>query len=179
MTFTLRRCQPTDATELTRLMGEPGVFGNLLQTPYPSEEVWRKRLEAASQPGNSDLMLVAVEGERVLGQAGLHGMSQSVRRRHAAMLGIAVAPQAQGQGVGSALMRALLDHADNWAHLLRVELSVFTDNARAIRLYRRCGFEQEGVMRAYALRDGAYADVMAMARLHPKPPQLPATPAMA
>lgn len=174
MNFSLRRCHLGDAPEMTRLMGESGVYANLLQTPHPSEEVWRKRLEAMATPGNPDLMLVAVaQDEQVLAQAGLHSVSQSVRRRHAAMLGIAVSSEAQGKGVGSALMQALLDYADNWAHLLRIELSVFTDNAKAIRLYRRFGFEEEGVMRAYALRDGVYADVLAMARLHPRPPQLP------
>jgi L-phenylalanine/L-methionine N-acetyltransferase len=70
-------------------------------------------------------------------------------------------------------MTGLLDWADNWAAVLRIELTVFTDNARAIALYQRHGFAQEGVMRAYALRDGAYADALAMARLHPRPPALP------
>jgi putative acetyltransferase len=47
---------------------------------------------------------------------------------------------------------------------------VFTDNARAIALYQRFGFRVEGTYRAYALRDGVYADALAMARLHPNPP---------
>lgn len=47
---------------------------------------------------------------------------------------------------------------------------MFTDNERAIRLYRSLGFEHEGTHRAYALRDGVYADAHFMARLHPSPP---------
>jgi L-phenylalanine/L-methionine N-acetyltransferase len=77
------------------------------------------------------------------------------------------------QGVGNALMLALLDYADRWALLLRIELTVYADNARAIALYRRHGFAVEGTHRAYALRDGAFVDALAMARLHPQPPQLP------
>ncbi len=77
----------------------------------------------------------------------------------------------QGQGVGDLLMAALTDWSDNWAHVLRIELTVFADNARAIALYQRHGFEKEGHMNAYALRDGIYTDACAMARLHPKPPQ--------
>jgi len=83
---------------------------------------------------------------------------------------MSVAVEAQGQGVGSALMVALLDWADNWARLLRLELTVFTDNPAAIALYKKFGFQIEGTHRAYALRNGAFADVLAMARLHPKPP---------
>jgi putative acetyltransferase len=67
-------------------------------------------------------------------------------------------------------MDALLDYADNWGQVLRIELGVYADNARAIRLYERCGFQHEGRMRAYALRDGQYVDSLAMARLHPRPP---------
>jgi putative acetyltransferase len=85
-------------------------------------------------------------------------------------LGLAVLPEAQGQGVGRALMHALCDWADNWGHVLRLELTVFADNHRAIRLYERCGFVHEGRHVGYALRDGRYDDVLSMARLHPKPP---------
>jgi putative acetyltransferase len=67
----------------------------------------------------------------------------------------------------------LLDWADNWAGLLRIELGVYADNERAIRMYRRFGFELEGTQRAFALRDGVYVDSLMMARLHPRPPQLP------
>ena len=70
-------------------------------------------------------------------------------------------------------MQALCDYADNWAQLLRLELTVFTDNDRALALYERCGFVHEGTHRAYALRHGVYADVFSMARLHPRPPGLP------
>jgi len=56
-------------------------------------------------------------------------------------------------------MQALCDYADHWAQVLRIELSVFTDNERAIRLYRSLGFEHEGTHRCYALRHGRYADV--------------------
>ena len=104
---------------------------------------------------------------------GLHPAGPSLRRRHVMFLGISVSAPAQRQGVGQALMTALLDYADNWAQVLRLELNVYADNAAAIRLYERCGFSLEGRMRAYALRDGAYVDSLAMARLHPKPPSLP------
>jgi putative acetyltransferase len=117
-------------------------------------------------------MLLAERDGQVVGSCGLH-TTPNVRRRHTAMLGISVLPQAQGQGVGAALMQGICDYADRWAHLLRIELGVFVDNHRAIRLYERFGFVLEGTHRAYALRDGVYVDSHFMARLHPNPPQLP------
>ena len=53
------------------------------------------------------------------------------------------------------------------------ELTVFVDNAPAIALYRKFGFEVEGTHRAYAMRGGHFVDVLAMARLHPSPPAFP------
>ena len=168
----MRRVRRDDAAALAATMSDPQIARGLLQMPHGSEDFWRKRID--DMPGGNaalDIMLVAERGGIVLGNAGLLGVS-ALRRRHAAGLGISVARSAQGQGVGTALMAALLDWADNWARLLRLELTVFTDNTVAIALYRKFGFVDEGVHRAYALRDGAYADVLAMARLHPNPPSL-------
>jgi putative acetyltransferase len=65
-------------------------------------------------------------------------------------------------------MQALVDLADKWLPVTRIELTVFTDNERAIGLYKRFGFEIEGTHRAYALRDGKYVDTHAMARMRAK-----------
>ena len=51
--------------------------------------------------------------------------------------------------------------------------AVHADNERAIALYRRMGFIEEGRHRACALKDGRYVDALFMARLHPAPPALP------
>ena len=78
-----------------------------------------------------------------------------------------------GQGVGTALMHAMCDYADRWMGVLRIELTVYTDNDAAIALYRKFGFEIEGRHRGYAMRDGRYVDAFAMARIHPDPPAIP------
>lgn len=170
--ITLRRATVADAPAYARIMGDPMILGNLLQLPYPSAEMWAKRIAENDAPGRTDLALVAERGGEVVGSAGLHP-GIAVRRRHVAMLGISVAAPHIGTGVGTALMQGLIDYADHWGQLLRIELTVFADNQRAIRLYERFGFEHEGRARAYALRDGRYEDVLYMARLHPNPPRLP------
>jgi putative acetyltransferase len=170
--ITIRRATPRDAAAFARIMGDAAVFPGTLQTPHADEELWRTRLAEQSQPGKSDLLLVAERDGAIVATAGLHPAGTALRRRHAMLLGITVAPEAQGQGVGTLLMQAMCDYADRWAQVLRIELTVFADNAAAIALYRKFGFEIEGTHRAYALRDGVYVDAHAMARLHPAPPAL-------
>jgi putative acetyltransferase len=171
--LTLRRARPTDAQALAEQLAEPDIFPGLLQVPYANVELWQQRLNTPQVAGSPELLLLAELDGRIVGSAGLHLVGAQLRRRHAMSLGISVSKTAQGKGVGGALMAALLDYADNWAQVLRLELSVFHDNAGAIRLYERHGFEHEGRAKAYALRNGAYEDVLMMARLHPSPPRLP------
>lgn len=177
--LTIRRATTKDAAAYARIMGDPEVFPGLLQMPYASEERWQAMLAESTQPGKIDLSLIAEDAAgEPLGNAGLHPVGTALRRRHVMTMGICVASHAQGRGVGGALMAALLDYADRWLGTLRIELTVYTDNERAVRLYRRCGFEIEGTMRGYAMRDGSYVDAYAMARMHPNPPRIaaPAAP---
>jgi len=165
--------EPRDAAAMARMMASDAVYPGLMQLPYPGEAQWAARLADPPKEGSAAISLVAELAGDVVGCLGLHPVEGKVRRHHVAGLGLSVSADAQGQGVGSALMRAGLDYADRWAQILRIELNVYTDNHRAIALYRRFGFEPEGTHRAYALRDGQYVDSLSMARLHPNPPRLP------
>ena len=73
----------------------------------------------------------------------------------------------QGRGIGTRLMEVLIDAADRWLGLVRVELEVYPDNDRAVRLYERFGFQVEGRKRLHAWRDGRYVDSLVMGRLRP------------
>jgi putative acetyltransferase len=172
MTITIRRASTKDAPAFARMMADPAVYPGLLQMPYASEERWATMLAEGQAAGTPDVHLVAERGGEVIGSAGLHAAGKALRRRHVMAMGISVVKEAQGQGVGSALMAALCDYADRWLGTLRIELTVYTDNEAALRLYRKFGFEIEGTMRGYAMRDGQLVDAYAMARFHPDPPRI-------
>jgi putative acetyltransferase len=168
--LTIRRATTGDAAAIARVFADPDTYPGTLQLPYPSEAGWRARLESHLGPGHHGHVLVAEREQQLVGMAGLHPVGPMVRRRHAMHLGMAVARPAQGQGVGKAVLVALLELADNWLGVLRLELTVFADNVPAIGLYERMGFEREGLQRGYALRHGRYEDALMMARWHPLPP---------
>ena len=169
MTLDYRRATPDDAAGFAQLFSDPQVIHGTLQLPMPSADQWRRRLETSCLDPQQ-FQIVALADGVLIASAGLHPITQSLRTRHVMSLGMGVARAWWGKGVGSELMRRLLDWADNWAGILRVELGVYTDNTRAIALYEKFGFEREGVQRALALRDGTYVDSMMMARLHPRQP---------
>ena len=98
--------------------------------------------------------LVAVDGDGVRGYAGLCDYPDE-----AFVQTIAVARDAQGQGLGARLLQALLDEAAR-RRQRRVLLEVRADNAPAIALYERFGFRRTGVRRGYYQPSGTDALVM-------------------
>ena len=160
----IRRAEPSDAEAIYEIYRNPRAVWGTCQVPFPSLEEWKKRL---SQPPAGAHILVAVEDTEAIGVLGLHTEPTRPRRRHAANIGMAVHDAWQGRGVGTALLRAAVDLADNWLNLHRLELEVYTDNEPAVRLYQRHGFVVEGTLKDFAFRDGAYVDAFIMARLRP------------
>lgn len=86
------------------------------------------------------------------------------RLKHCGHIGIMVHTDHQGLGIGRKLMDTLLDLADNWLMLVRVELEVFSDNDKAIKLYKSLDFVEEGVRKYAAVRNGEYCDILLLAR---------------
>ncbi len=158
----IRRAEPDDYSAVYEMFSSPKVFSGTLQLPYPSREQWRQKLAETSE---SLYNLVAMVGDRVVGMVSVETFPNRPRRRHVGVIGICVHDEWQGKGVGIALMRAILDLADNWLNLIRLELEVYADNEAAISLYERMGFEVEGTLRQHAFRDGQYVDSKVMARL--------------
>ena len=117
-------------------MAAPRARAGTLQLPFPTAEMWRKRI--AEFAADDYLLVAEVDGE-VVANLGLHSAGKSPRRRHVGHLGMAVRDDWQQRGVGSALMTAALDLADRWLNYRRLELTVYTDNvgrARALSQVR-------------------------------------------
>ncbi len=124
--ITVRHAEPEDYEALHRIMSAPGAAADTLQLPLQTAAAWRKRL--AEPPDGLFLLVACVDGE-VVGNLSLETFPNRPRVRHAGSLGMAVHDDWQGRGVGTTLMRAALDLADNWLNLSRIELTVYTDNA--------------------------------------------------
>lgn len=157
----VRAVEPTDAADVHEIMSQPLAIWGTMASPYVS--LARRQKNLLDTP-NSALRLAATVNEKVVGILGMD-RNDLPRLNHTATISIAVHDDFAGRGVGSALMAAVVEVADRWWNLIRLELEVYVDNLRAIALYERFGFEREGLLRARAWRDGEYADCLAMARL--------------
>lgn len=112
---------------------------------------------------NTHPHFVALDGDRVVGWCDVIPRDRPTTR-HSGVLGIGLLPEWRGRGVGRRLIARALE-ASRAFPLARVELAVRADNARAIALYRKIGFEVEGRRRRAMLVDGLYYDDILMALL--------------
>jgi L-phenylalanine/L-methionine N-acetyltransferase len=163
--LTNRHSEPEDYEAVHRVYSGPRAMADTLGLTFSSKEQWRERL---AEEHEGEFSLVACAGSEVVGHLSVYLYSEP-RRRHSGHFGMAVRDDWQGKGVGTKLLEAALDLADNWLGLTRLDLRVFVDNGAAIALYRKFGFEVEGTHEQFALRGGEYADAYVMARLKQPP----------
>ncbi|SDC36423.1 GNAT family N-acetyltransferase [Niabella drilacis] len=165
VTITIRAALKTDAEGLLEagwryLQESPYLITSLNEFNYtrPQEQAWIRSLNES----DNSLLLVAVSGNRIIGNLQLSGESRS-KIRHNALLGIAVRKQWQEIGLGTALIRTAIDWARARGILKNIWLHVHATNGRAIALYKKTGFIETGRQPEY-IRDpnGGYTDNILM-----------------
>lgn len=106
---------------------------------------------------------VAVAGEKVVGLCDVSPAAPAriAAQAHTCTLGMLLAPDFRGRGLGEALLRATLDATRG--KFERVALNVYSHNERARRLYLHCGFVEEGRQRGAWKLDGVTSDIIDMA----------------
>lgn len=104
----------------------------------------------------------AIQNDRVIGWCDVFP-EDNPRQSHRGGLGMGLLPEFRGKGIGSKLLKAVLDHAKGFG-LEKVELHVYTTNTSAIALYKKFGFEQEGLIKKYRKLDGNYFDCLVMGK---------------
>jgi L-phenylalanine/L-methionine N-acetyltransferase len=161
----LRPLRVADAEQFHALGLLPIVANGNPHAPFRTLASTREYLEQLAAP---EIAIAATIGDTLVGQAEITPFKG--RRAHAASLGICVHDAWHRRGIGRVLMAELVDLADNWLGLRRLELHVFADNHAALALYRKFGFEIEAHQRGAVLRRGVLIDCYFMARLREPAP---------
>ncbi|HEX6850195.1 MAG TPA: GNAT family N-acetyltransferase [Candidatus Polarisedimenticolaceae bacterium] len=159
----IRLAEPEDAPTLAhaewataevpgRLAGRPGEI--------PVEAFAAKIVELRTR----GRYVVALRDGAIVGHALLDPMPLQATA-HVFRLTIVVHPGHLGQGIGAEMLQDLVDWAERDPRVGRLELNVRDGNERAIRLYRRFGFEEEGrLRRRIRFPDGTEVDDLVMGR---------------
>ncbi|MDO4441708.1 MAG: GNAT family N-acetyltransferase [Moraxella sp.] len=161
----IRAAEHYDHQGFYELYREPQVASQTLHLPNRSLREWELLLNKI--PDNVHSFVAIIDNDkmyRVVGNIALT-VAKSPRQAHKGEFVIAVHPDFQGQGIGSQLMQTVIDLADHWLNLKRVELTVYTDNEKAISLYQKFGFVIEGEHKAFAFRNGEFVNAYTMARI--------------
>jgi putative acetyltransferase len=156
----IRPVRPDDAEALGQMRARAEIAEYI--TSLPSERLGETRKYMETWTRNDHVFVAELDG-RVVGMAGLH--VREGKMRHSAWVGIMVHDAFQRRGIGRALMAKVLELADRWIGLLRVDLTVLEYNTGAIQLYEQLGFVVEGRQRKATYYDGKLHDVILMARL--------------
>ena len=156
----LRPLEAGDWTAVREIFRD-GIRAGLatFEVEAPTWEEW----DAAHHPRHR---LVAEMGDRIVGWAALAPFSP--RRVYAGVAedSVYVAGDAQGQGVGGALLSALVAGAEA-AGIWTIEAGIFPENGASIAVHQRCGFRIVGVREKLGRRDGLWRDVLLLERRSP------------
>ena len=128
----------------------------------PTEDLLRHRLEV-SVKNKKEIFLLTVAKDDFYGYA-LVFRGNLARNRSVGTLVLGVTETTQGCGVGSALVAEVIAWAKLY-ELYRLQLQVQTNNAKALRLYQRLSFKDEGILHRCALVNGEHVDKYQMALL--------------
>lgn len=160
---TIRRAVKSDAATLCAAEQATALIpGRLISRPQELQvDAFERKIELLEQGG---VYLVAESEGTPVGHALLEPMTL-IALAHVVSLTIVVHPGYLGRGIGTTLMTALMDWAESQPHVEKVELRVRATNTRAIALYQRFGFVEEGRFeQRIRLPDGSYIADVSMAR---------------
>ncbi len=158
--FVVRPAWPSDARSFLVLYRRVVSEGRFIRTEGVTRGARHFRKEFGRSRTEEHAELLAVAGGEVIGSLGIAREPHPVNR-HVASLGMMVAPEWRGRGVGS----ALLAEAIRWARDVGVEkvaLSVFPDNQAARALYGKFGFVEEGRLTGHSKKSIGYRDEIVM-----------------
>ncbi len=146
---------------INALVEAKAEIARIAKVSREEEEEWLKRSLEEEEKGHVRHYLTEME-HRVIGNAQLSRGQAELGQLHLATLGIALRPGHWDQGIGSTVMKVMIEDARRWG-LKIIILDVFATNKRAIHVYEKMGFREVGCIPKGVLRDEKYIDLIRMA----------------
>lgn len=155
--FSINALDPADWPVVRAIYKEGIATGQAtFETTAPDWELW----DAAHRP---DCRLVARRDGQVVGWAALSPVSKRDVYRGVAEVSVYVSAAAHRQGIGRALLLALVD-ASEAAGIWTLQASIFPENEVSVSLHVACGFRVVGRRERVALHHGVWRDTVLLER---------------
>lgn len=158
----LRAVEPEDLPKTVAILNDPDVsipLGALyLGIALEQEETWYGNY-LQSKDYLSSLVIENLETGEHMGHIGLNTINYKNRK---ATIGLFLGKEYWGKGYGRDAMMALCHFGFMQLNLQKIQLYVFALNKRGIRMYEKCGFQTEVILREHAYVDGRFVDARIM-----------------
>lgn len=155
-----RKAEEKDAAKIVEffnIVGGETSYMSFEKDEYPLDVKAQAELIRGLEGNATNTMLLAMDGEEIAGLSTITSSSK-IKSRHDAELGIVVAKKYQGKGIGTSLIRQVIDWVKDNGITTRICLEVRADNIKAVNIYLKFGFLVEGCRKNSTLLNGVYYD---------------------
>lgn len=164
----LSEFRSSDKDALIEHLNDQDIYERTLRIPFPYTEaaadewlaLYAKTTEKHGQPAH---FAIRTGDDALIGGCGLNDFE--IGKSHRGEIGYWLAKRWWGQGIITAVVQRVCQHAFEEFGLVKIIAHVVTHNPASARVLEKCGFEQEGLLRKHFLKDGQFIDARLFALL--------------
>ncbi|WP_434796339.1 GNAT family N-acetyltransferase [Terrisporobacter vanillatitrophus] len=164
LSVVLRSPKENDAKEIIEfynIVGGETTYLSFGADEYKvSVEQQKHTIKSVNKSDNNTMILATIDDKII--SIGTIYSNQKKKGKHVGELGIVIKEEYCNLGLGKIMMDELINWCKSNGITTRISLAVRKDNPRAIELYKKCGFEEEGLLKNETYIDGEYFDIMLM-----------------
>ncbi len=163
-TFRLRKANSSDIDQLFSLKNNARIASLLggFNTFYSIEDI-SKWIDFHNSKSDEVLFLIEdVERQHIIGHVGLYNIDYRIGKCEYAIM--IADEEYQGKGIGQLCTKTMISFARDQLNVQKITLSLLSTNEKALALYTKNGFVQEGLLKREQYKDGKYQDVILMAK---------------
>ena len=156
----LRAIEPSDNAPLLELINDPNTEKMLGGSSFPVSETAQAKW-ICDQMGRTDVLRCIVADKATPKQGiGTVILSDIDRKNGNAQVHLKLSQAGRGKGYGTDALKAVVDYAFRQLRLHCVYAHILEYNEPSQKLFRKCGFQKEGILRNRVFKDGTYIDLI-------------------